>query len=116
MPANFRFGRELDGVAGREVEPGDPLARADLHGREEPREVVLDPGQVHLVQDHVELPRGAAREVGRGPLAGGLLYELAEGGVVVEAVERGEVAQQIFVRRPARVDGHELGPGPDRIA
>ena len=63
----------------------------------------------------MELARGAVRELGRGPLAGGLLHELAERRVVVEAVERREVAEQVLVRGPAGVDGHELGPGGDRV-
>ena len=36
---------------------GDALRDADLHGRQEAGEVVLHAGQVHLVQDHVELAR-----------------------------------------------------------
>ena len=107
--------RQLDRVTGCQVEPSDALARAHLHRRQEPREVVLDASEVHLVEDHVELARRAPGEVGGGPLPCGLLDELAERRVVVEAVERGEVAEQVFVRGPARVDRSELRTGADRV-
>ena len=107
--------RELHVVPGREVELRDALARADLHGREEAAEVVLDARQVHLVQDHVETARRAVLAVRGVPFARGLLHELAERCAVVEAVERREVPQQVLVRGPARVDGDELGARLDGI-
>jgi hypothetical protein len=105
----LEVGRELHGVAGRQVEACDPLTRPDLHRGQEPAEVVLDTSQVHLVQDHVELSRGATGAVRGVPFARRVGDELAERRVVVEAVEGREVAQEVFVGGPAGVDRDELG-------
>src|SRR6476620_5118496 len=102
-------------MPGRQVEPRDAFAGADLHGRQEAAEVVLDAREVHLVQDHVELARRPSRAVRGVPFPRGVRHELAERRVVVEAVERREVAQEVLVRRPARVDGDELDPRADDL-
>ena len=114
-PRELEVWGELDGVPGREVESRHALARADLHRRQEPAEVVLDAREVHLVQDHVELAGRPARTVRGVPFPCGVGHELAERGVVVEAVERRQVAQEVLVRRPARVDGHQLGSRADDL-
>src|SRR5204862_434675 len=84
-----------------------PLARTNLHRGEEPGKVVLDAREVHLIQDHVELTSGPLVRVRALPLASRLLNELAERRVVIEAVERRQVAEEVFVRGPARIDRHE---------
>ena len=118
-PGELEVGRELDRVPGCQVEPRHAFARADLHGRQEAAEVVLDPREVHLVEDHVELARHAARLVARVPLARRVGDELTERRVVVKAVEGGEVAEQVVGRAnhavEARFGQPEIGEECFRI-